>query len=894
MATRVTIANNAKQSHMAPLLIPATTAQDPAAQSSIQSLIFKNARSKLKLKRPERVFVKHTGQELIDEEDWKNDIKNDIVLLVSCGEEFVGVKKEAVVHEDRNPNCPVQVLASSAPVDSLSITQLTTTAHTLPGIVHAVGQPDLHPGTKFPIGAVFVSKRWIHPPLMGGDIGCGMAWYRLTLNRDQVDGDKGKKVAEKLRGLEGPWRTQEDRELWLQDKEGSCSAGEKWDSSLGTIGAGNHFAEIQVVEEASNASHGGLHQDDVVLLVHSGSRGYGGKVLKEYTAESHAGLLEGSIGATEYLKEHDKACRWAKANRDLIALRFLACLEPGNEDWQLGISDSRSSLGIRTSIERSKQALEARKVVDIWHNNVERIKWPPSAPGSAEATTLDNSGHVQDYAYIHRKGAAPTHDPETHLPLTLLPLPGSRGTPTLILQPSFSEATSWGLKNALSLAHGAGRSMSRAKALSSLAQKYKGQDILRPRAGEAEGTWVICDEKDLVFEEAPAAYKDVQAVGQDLVDAGVATIVGWCRARVSYKRNTGAREPAPVSGPPEYFWKPSSQSLALCCGSPMFAVAYSTKKALGWTTMFLRCAALCGAAAAAMWREYTAASKALLRASHQPPIALNMRSQILSLIAAASAVAAQSSVVVPAPVVSGNPEGASYVATLPEQTKYTVRGSVAAVTADDGTGVKFTVSISGLPAEGGPFMYHIHEKPVPSDGNCTGTGAHLDPYKRGEVPICDATKPETCQTGDLSGKHGNMTAQEWSQEYVDLYSATRPDSNAYFGNLSVVVHLSNKTRIACANFTQLSAGDDESDDYPTSSINLSTGVSSGYSMPTGNGGYNSTAPSTPSGTASPTTAIPISPSSATTSAPAEFTDAAPKLVSGAAGAVVAVAAVLLL
>ena len=141
-----------------------------------------------------------------------------------------------------------------------------------------------------------------------------------------------------------------------------------------------------------------------------------------------------------------------------------------------------------------------------------------------------------------------------------------------------------------------------------------------------------------------------------------------------------------------------------------------------------------------------------------------MRTSILSFIAAASAVAAQSSTVVPAPVVSGNPKGASYVATLPEQEKYTVRGSVAAVTAEDGNGVKFTISISGLPAEGGPFMYHLHEKPVPSDGNCTGTGAHLDPYKRGEVPICDASKPETCQTGDLSGKFGNFTAQEWSEE----------------------------------------------------------------------------------------------------------------------------------
>lgn len=141
-----------------------------------------------------------------------------------------------------------------------------------------------------------------------------------------------------------------------------------------------------------------------------------------------------------------------------------------------------------------------------------------------------------------------------------------------------------------------------------------------------------------------------------------------------------------------------------------------------------------------------------------------MRTSVLSLLAAASAVSAQSSTVVPAPKVTGNPAGASYIATLPIKEGNPLRGSILASTAPDGVGVKFSVSFSGLPATGGPFMYHIHEKPVPTDGNCTGTGAHLDPYKRGEVPICDASKPETCQTGDNSGKYGNITAQSWSQE----------------------------------------------------------------------------------------------------------------------------------
>jgi RNA-splicing ligase RtcB len=368
---------------------------------------------------------------------------------------------------------------------------------------------------------------------------CGMAWYKTTLPRSQVDGDKGKKVAEKLRGLEGIWQTQAYRETWLMDEqERSYSVGQQWDVALGTIGAGNHFAEIQVVEESSLANiDNGLHQDDVVLLVHSGSRGLGGSILKKYTTEMRTSFEEGSSDAIEYMKEHDKACEWAKANRDLIALRFFACLEPGNEDWNLGRSDAGNlgEEGIKM-IPVAKAALKRRKVVDIWHNNVERVAWPPSAPcpTGRYAWSL-NDTTPQGYVYVHRKGAAPTYNPKTQLPLSLLPLPGSRGTPTLILQPTFSVSNSWGLKNGLSLAHGAGRAMSRAKALSTLAQKYKGQNILEPRSTDTEGTWVICDEKDLVFEEAPDAYKDVQAVGQDLVDAGAAHVVGWCRARISYK-----------------------------------------------------------------------------------------------------------------------------------------------------------------------------------------------------------------------------------------------------------------------------------------------------------------------------------------------------------------------
>lgn len=157
-----------------------------------------------------------------------------------------------------------------APVEDLALIQLKTTAHTLPGIVHAVGQPDLCPGTKYPVGAVFASRKWIHPPLIGSDIGCGMAWYKTRLSRTHVDGEKGKKVAEMLRGVEGPWRTRPDREQWLRDDAGSCSAGEEWDRSVGTIGAGNHFAEIQVVELVTPPAGGHSDLDpDICRVAHT-------------------------------------------------------------------------------------------------------------------------------------------------------------------------------------------------------------------------------------------------------------------------------------------------------------------------------------------------------------------------------------------------------------------------------------------------------------------------------------------------------------------------------------------------------------------------------------------------------------------------------------------------
>jgi hypothetical protein len=62
--------------------------------------VFNTAKARLRLKKPTRVFVQGTGEELLDEDGWRRALKNDAVLLVSAGEEYVGLRKEVVPEED--------------------------------------------------------------------------------------------------------------------------------------------------------------------------------------------------------------------------------------------------------------------------------------------------------------------------------------------------------------------------------------------------------------------------------------------------------------------------------------------------------------------------------------------------------------------------------------------------------------------------------------------------------------------------------------------------------------------------------------------------------------------------------------------------------------------------
>lgn len=135
--------------------------------------------------------------------------------------------------------------------------------------------------------------------------------------------------------------------------------------------------------------------------------------------------------------------------------------------------------------------------------------------------------------------------------------------------------------------------------------------------------------------------------------------------------------------------------------------------------------------------------------------------------------------------------------TLKASFNKTIEGSVA-FSSKNGS-VLVDVDLSGLPLAGGPYQYHIHVKPVPTNGSCVATLGHFNPYD-GSV---NATENSEKEAGDLSGKHGLITGTSLKTTYIDPYLSLNPLSKSYFGGLSVVVHYKNSTRLACANITEV-------------------------------------------------------------------------------------------
>ncbi|EAR61909.1 RNA ligase RtcB family protein [Neptuniibacter caesariensis] len=365
-------------------------------------------------------------------------------------------------------------------IEGVATEQLIKTSE-LDSMLKVVGMPDLHAGRGYPIGAAFLTSNKIYPALVGNDIGCGMSLWQTSAELRKLNVQKWIK---KLNDVESPLGSAWQDEI-TERKQQKQVTNAAFDQAFGTIGGGNHFAEFQVidqVEDSAKLAALGIDAKKVLLLVHSGSRGLGQKILTEHISFfNHQGLLAETQAFHDYLTAHNEALRWAELNREFIAKRFLKAIRESGE-----------------------------LILDINHNLVSKTECGGEP------------------AWLHRKGSTPADQ-------GAVIIPGSRGDYSYLVQPTAStDEVSSGLDESLhSLAHGAGRKWKRGDCQQRLSSKYKKQDLLKTELGSR----VICNNKELLYDEAPQAYKDCETIIDDLCDAGLVRVIARLRPALTFKTN---------------------------------------------------------------------------------------------------------------------------------------------------------------------------------------------------------------------------------------------------------------------------------------------------------------------------------------------------------------------
>ncbi|RYZ90068.1 MAG: RNA ligase RtcB family protein, partial [Proteobacteria bacterium] len=186
-----------------------------------------------------------------------------------------------------------------------------------------------------------------------------------------------------------------------------------------------------------------------------------------------SGLAGSSDEARAYMKKHDVAVRWAEANRARIADRALQLL-----------------------------GTEGRRISDICHNHV--VSLPAEAPD----------------LWLHRKGATPANP-------GLIVIPGSRGDFSYLVEVSGDSSL-----HGYSLPHGAGRKWKRSDCRGRLEKRFSVESLRRTSLGGR----VICSDKELVYEEAPQAYKKIEQVIEDMASRGYIKIIATLRPIITFKK----------------------------------------------------------------------------------------------------------------------------------------------------------------------------------------------------------------------------------------------------------------------------------------------------------------------------------------------------------------------
>jgi tRNA-splicing ligase RtcB (3'-phosphate/5'-hydroxy nucleic acid ligase) len=431
----------------------------------------------------------------------------------------------------------------SGALDDQSLEQLVNTA-TLPGIVgYALAMPDIHQGYGFPIGGVIATELpdgIISPGGVGYDINCGVRLLGTHLDVDEVEpylddlasalqrncptgvGRGGElhlseAALDQVMEQGARWalkncyateadleRTEESGRITGADvRKVSARARERGRDQLGTLGAGNHFIEVDVVDEVFDeeaADRMGLAPGRVVAQIHCGSRGFGHQVCSDYVKRFHQSVRQYGI----QLPDRELVCAPLSSPEGqdyLAAMRAAANFAFCNRQVLTHL--------IRRSFE---QVLAGQvdnhhvyQIYDIAHNMAK-----------VEEHEV-NGRRVQ--VCVHRKGATRAFGPGAPgLPAVYRDIgqpvlvPGSMGTASWVLV-----GTHGSMKQTFgSTCHGAGRTMSRRQAK----REVEGRELRQSL--EAEGIRVRAGSLGGLAEEAPVAYKDVDRVIEVVHNAGIA------------------------------------------------------------------------------------------------------------------------------------------------------------------------------------------------------------------------------------------------------------------------------------------------------------------------------------------------------------------------------------
>lgn len=432
-----------------------------------------------------------------------------------------------------------------------ALKQVANVAH-LPGIVkYSLAMPDLHWGYGFVIGGVAATDPHadgvVSPGGIGYDLNCGVRLVRTNLNIKQVKG-KTKSLVGKLFdnipcgvGSSGRIRlsVQEEKEMltkgsrWAVEREyghiddlefteangflafadsdaPSKRALERGKNQLGTLGSGNHFLEVQVVDrvlyrEAADVM--GLTEGQICVMIHTGSRGFGYQVCDEHVKTWIEVARKYGINLPD--RQLAAAPINSKEGEDYIAA--MAC--GANYAW-----NNRQCIMhwvrqvFMAFFDASEDELGLELVYDVAHNI-----------GKFEKHLVDG---VERELFVHRKGATrafPAGHPEIPEKYQKIGqpvlIPGDMGTASYVLvgSPSAMEQT-WG-----TTCHGAGRMLSRRKAV----ELTKGRDIAQYL--EKQGIFVQAEGRRTLHEEVPEAYKDVDEVVKVVDAAGLSRRVARLR-----------------------------------------------------------------------------------------------------------------------------------------------------------------------------------------------------------------------------------------------------------------------------------------------------------------------------------------------------------------------------